>query len=37
MRKCGGLNMLDPWEVTLLGGVAKLPCWRECPTVEVRL
>ena len=23
-RKCGGLNMIDPWEVLLLGGVALL-------------
>jgi hypothetical protein len=24
---CGGLNMLDPWEVALLGDVA---CWNRC-------
>jgi hypothetical protein len=38
-RPLGSLNMLGPWEVTELGGVALSvsvwPCWRECATVKV--
>ena len=36
---CGGLNMLDPWDMALLGGVALLkevwPCWRKYVIVGV--
>jgi hypothetical protein len=36
---CGGLNMLGPQRVALLGGMALLeglwPCWRKCFTVGV--
>ena len=34
LRHCGGLNLLGPWEVELLGGVASSeevwPHWRNC-------
>jgi hypothetical protein len=37
LSKCGGLNMLGPWKVAILGGVALLEevwsCRRKCATV----
>jgi hypothetical protein len=39
--ECGGLNMLGPYRLALLGGVTFAllewvwPCWRKCVTVGV--